>query len=88
MHGPLIPMVAITGDPTKEEIFSYLEALRQNGMDQVLLYPRSGCEVPYLTEAWFATIGEFLEAAQQLEMAVWLYDDFNWPSGHAAGKVT
>ena len=88
MHNPLIPMVAITGDPTKEEIFRYLEALRKNGIDQVLLYPRSGCEVPYLTEAWFDTIGEFLAAAQQLEMAVWLYDDFNWPSGHAAGKVT
>ena len=88
MKNPLIPMVAITGDPTRETIFRYLEALRQKGINQVLLYPRSGCEVPYLTEPWFDTVGEFLAAAQQLEMAVWLYDDFNWPSGHAAGKVT
>ncbi|MBQ8174924.1 MAG: hypothetical protein IJ009_05915 [Clostridia bacterium] len=87
-RNPLIVMTAVTGKPSKEKIFAYLDELRENGIGQSLLYPRSGCELEYRSEEWFERIGFFLEGARERGMAVWLYDDFNWPSGDAAGKVS
>ena len=88
MKNPLITMSAITGKPTEEKIFEYLKRLSDNGIEQVMLYPRSGCEIEYLSEDWFNTIEVFVRFAKKLDMRVWLYDDFNWPSGDAGGRVT
>lgn len=88
MHGPLITMSAITGKPNKTEIYAYLKGLKENGIDSVLLYPRSGCEIEYLSNEWFNTIENFINSAITLDMKIWLYDDFNWPSGDAGGKVS
>lgn len=38
-----------------------MKSLRENGIEQAMLYPRSGCELEYLREEWFETIGNFLE---------------------------
>lgn len=88
MKCPLITMSAVTGKPTKDEIFEYLKSLKDNGIEQAMIYPRSGCQIEYLSEEWFLTVSYFLEYAKELDMAIWLYDDFNWPSGDAGGKVT
>ena len=88
MKSPIITMSAITGRPTREEIFEYLKDLKDNGIDQVMAYPRSGCELEYLSDEWFDTVSAFVEIAKELDISLWLYDDFNWPSGDAHGKVT
>ena len=88
MKNPLIPFLAITGSPSKEQIENHLQMLKKVGIDQFLLYPRSGCELEYLSEKWFETIGYYLEFAKQNQMQVWLYDEFNWPSGDAGGRIT
>lgn len=88
MQTPLIPMTAITGRPTEDSVFEYMRKMKDSGIDRVLLYPRSGCEVEYLSEDWFRTVGSFVSAARRLDMRIWLYDDFNWPSGDACGRVT
>ena len=81
-------MTAVTGKPTAERIKEYLHSLHENGIEQILLYPRSGCELEYLSEEWFSTVGNFITVAEALDMSIWLYDDFNWPSGDACGRVT
>ena len=88
MKSPLIPMLAITGRPNKEKIENFMNGLIQNGIEQVMLYPRSGCELDYLSDEWFSVIGQFIEIAEKLDMCVWIYDEFNWPSGDAGGLVT
>ena len=88
MKSPLITMSAVTGKPTKTKIQNYMNNLKKNGIDSVMLYPRSGCELEYLTDEWFEKIGEFIDAAKNLDMSIWLYDEFNWPSGDAGGMVT
>lgn len=88
MKNPLITMTAIAGRPCREEIYDYMSSLKENGIEQAMLYPRSGCEIEYLSEEWFETIGNFIESARALDMCIWLYDDFNWPSGDAGGRVT
>ena len=88
MKNPLITMSALVGKPTDKDIFNYLNGLKQNGIDEVMIYPRSGCLIEYLSEEWFCAIGDFIKSAESLDMSIWLYDDFNWPSGDACGRVT
>ena len=88
MKRPLITMSAVTGKPTKDSAYEYMKSLKEISIEQVMLYPRSGCEVEYLSEEWFNTVSYFINAACQLNMCIWLYDDFNWPSGDAGGRVT
>ncbi len=88
MRTPFIVMSAVTGKPTKQDVAVYLQQLKDNGIEQFMIYPRSGCELEYLSEEWFDTVGYFIAQAKRLDMKVWLYDEFNWPSGDAGGKVT
>ena len=88
MKNPFVTMSAVTGTPTKDEIFSYMKMLKSGGIDQIMIYPRKGCEIDYLTGQWFETVENFLLAADEYDMYVWLNDDFHFPSGNAGGKVT
>ena len=56
----LITMSAITGKPNTEKIHGYLKDLKENGIDEFLLYPRSGCEIEYLSNEWFDTVEKFV----------------------------
>ena len=88
MKNPLIPMSAVTGRPTKEFIKWFMGEFRRVGITQFLVYPRAGCEIPYLSEEWFKTVEWILETAEGMNFeAVWLYDEFNWPSGQCGGRV-
>ena len=87
-RNPLIPMSAVTGKPTKEFIRWFMGEFRRVGITQFLVYPRAGCEIPYLSEEWFTTVGWILETAEEQGFeTVWLYDEFNWPSGQCGGRV-
>ena len=88
MKAPLITMSAVTGRPTRQEIFEYMNSIKTHGIDQAMVYPRSGCEMDYLEEGWFTMAGHFVDAAKELDMCLWFYDDFNWPSGDAHGRVS
>ena len=87
MKNPLIVMSAVTGKPDYEQIFNYMKMLKSNGISQAMLYPRAGCELDYLTDEWFVAIDNFIQSAKQLDMNIWLYDEFNWPSGGCGGAV-
>lgn len=88
MENPIVVMVAITGKPSGQKIYEFLNVLKKNGIDNAMIYPRVGCEFEYLGDEWFSAVGNFLSTAEKLDMKLWLYDDFNWPSGDACGKVT
>ena len=87
-ENPLLPMGAITGKPDRKIILETLTALKEVGITQYLLYPRSGCELEYLSEEWFDTCRIFFEEGKRLGFtSFWLYDEFNWPSGQCDGKI-
>jgi len=82
IENPLIPMGAITGKPERTFIRQTLTAYREKGITQYLIYPRSGCELEYLSDEWFDTCRNIIEEAENLGFtSIWLYDEFNWPSG-------
>ncbi|UKI31621.1 MAG: hypothetical protein L6W00_28410 [Lentisphaeria bacterium] len=85
---PLVPMGAVTGKPDRKMISETLTALREVGITQYLIYPRSGCELEYLSPEWFDTCRIFFAEGERLGFtSMWLYDEFNWPSGQCGGRI-
>ena len=83
---PIIPMGAVTGRPTRARLRETLTQYASAGITQFLVYPRSGCELEYLSEEWFGTVEALVEEAQSLGFtSIWLYDEFNWPAGICNG---
>lgn len=85
---PIIEMTAITGSPGREAVIELLSAYHDIGIDQMLIYPRSGLEIEYMSPQWFRLCRDCIETADSLGMKVWLYDEYNWPSGNCRGMVT
>ena len=85
---PLIPMFAITGRPAPSDICAKLNRFYQSGIRQVMLYPRSGCGIPYMSDEWRAVCAAGIDFAKEHGMKIWLYDEFNWPSGSCKNEVT
>jgi len=84
---PLIPMLSITGRPAKELLRERLDEYVRVGVEQFLIYPRSGLELEYMGEEWLDACAHIVDYAAGRDMAVWLYDEFNWPSGKCGGQV-
>lgn len=85
---PVIPMTAVTGKPGRREVTEMLCDYHEVGIGQFLIYPRSGLEIEYMSEDWFRLCRDCIEVADSLGMKVWLYDEYNWPSGNCKGQVT
>ncbi len=88
MENPLIPMGAITGNPSREFIAGILRQWREVGVTQFMIYPRSGCEIEYMSERWLEVCEWVcIEAEKMGFTSIWLYDEFNWPSGTCLRRV-
>ena len=84
---PVIPFLAITGRPTAADVAAKVEALHTDGFDQFLVYARSGLQYRYMGEEWLRTVETCCREGEKRGMKVWLYDEFNWPSGTCKGRV-
>lgn len=84
---PVTPFVIPSGRPGEAECRGIVKTLNDRGFDQFLVYPSTGLEFEYLGKEFFAMIGHFLDEAERRGMKVWLYDEFNWPSGTARGRI-
>ena len=84
---PMIPFLAITGRPSDAEIAHKIAALKADGFDQFLIYARSGLQYKYMGEEWLHAVETCCREAEQSGMKVWLYDEYNWPSGTCKGRV-
>lgn len=88
MECPLIPMGGITGRPARAGIHRWLEEVHKCGITQILLYPRSGLELVYMSDEWLDMSEAIVEEAEALGFtSIWLYDEYNWPSGQCRGQV-
>lgn len=88
MACPIIPMSVLSGAPTRAEIFEYIRLMHGVGIDRIMLYPRKGCEIEYMSEKWWKTVRDVIDALVLFGMQVFINDDFHFPSGNADGKVT
>lgn len=87
-ENPIIPMGAIVGKPDAKTIHDALKGLRNAGITQYMIYPRSGFGFEYMSDEYLNACKNICETANELGFtSVWLYDEFNWPSGTANKTV-
>ena len=82
------PFWFLNGELEFEELKKQLFEMKQKGVDKCILHSRKGTEVEYLSEEWFEKIGFILEECEKLSIEVLVYDEDNWPSGYAGGRLT
>lgn len=83
----LIAFGATSGKPSVSETADALRALRAAGVGGYMIYPRSGLGYEYMSDEWLDYVEGVVGAAENLGMEIWLYDEFNWPSGSCKGRV-
>lgn len=83
----LTTFLALTGRPTSVEIAAKLDALAAAGVDSFMIYPTSGMRMEYLGAEFFHCARDFAAGAERRGMKMWLYDEYNWPSGSCRGRV-
>jgi hypothetical protein len=84
--GP-VPFWFLNNDLAEEEIDWFLQELVDKGNSGVFLHPRTGLEVEYLSRGFWEKIAYCIEACRKYGLKAWLYDEYNWPSGVAGGRI-
>lgn len=83
----LVPFWFINGHIARDGIASEFDAMLSKGITEVIVHPRYGLAVDYLSDDWFRIFGWCVEEAKARGMRIWIYDEFNWPSGTAGMTV-
>ena len=83
----IVPFVAVTGRPTETAVRATVARVDAQGAGSFLVYARSGLEIEYMGEDWLRAVAWFCDEAARRGLRVWLYDEFNWPSGTCRGRV-
>ena len=69
------------------EISSQLEAFKSKGINDFFVSHTWGTLDDYLGERFFEVVKYTVKESERLGLHFWIYDEFNWPSGTAGGKV-
>jgi hypothetical protein len=75
------------GDLEPRELIRQVDLMHEGGVTGFVIHARKGLTVEYLSEGWFERVGLVLQRARELGMVVWIYDEENWASGYAGGRV-
>ncbi|MGI6707072.1 MAG: hypothetical protein ACOX6S_12885 [Clostridia bacterium] len=70
-----------------QEIRKQLQGLKSHGFGGAFVHPRPGLVTEYLSEEWFDRWRDALEEAKKLDMKLYIYDEYSYPSGFAGGHV-
>jgi len=66
-----------------------LSQMNSKGVYAAMPHPRFGMDRrQYLQEPYWRAMAATIDEAKKLNMQIWLYDEYNWPSGGAGGRVT
>lgn len=84
---PLILFTAVSGRPGAKEAREIVQGSIKAGFSQWVVYARSGLEFEYMGEEWLDFVGHMLREARSAGGHMWLYDEYNWPSGSCKGRV-
>lgn len=82
-----IPFFVWNGTVTKSEIDQYLTDFKEAGCGGVFIHARPGLVTTYLTDEWFDLFRYTLNKGKELGLNIWIYDEYNFPSGFAGGHV-
>lgn len=82
-----VPFWFLNGPVEEWHVVREFDMMHEKGIEEVVVHPRYGLDVDYLSDGWFTIFGWCVREAKKLGMRVWIYDEFNWPSGTAGMTV-
>jgi len=82
-----VPWWLFTGAMAEPEMRRQLDLMREQGIYEFFVFPIYGMETPYLSEEFLRQVGFALDYGRRHGVRVWIYDEYNWPSGVCAGYV-
>ena len=75
------------GNINRQEMTYQMEGFKRQGIRDFFIHPSDGTQGDYLGEHFFSMIRHAADEARRLGINYWIYDEYNWPSGVAAGQV-
>lgn len=81
------PFWFLNDDLDPHRLRSALEEMKAKGIAGVIIHPRTGMEVEYLSDAFWERLRFICDTLKNLGMSGWLYDEYNWPSGPVGGRL-
>ncbi len=82
-----IPFWWWNGVQEEHQLTAQLEEIAEAGLRGVVIHPRYGNQIDYLSELWMDHFRHACREAKRLGLEVWLYDDESYPSGSAARRI-
>lgn len=70
-----------------DELVKQIQWMHDNGIGGFFMHARNGLKTPYLSEEWMDCIRTCCDAAENLGMSPWAYDENGYPSGFVGGKL-
>jgi hypothetical protein len=71
-----------------DEIAAQVGMMHDKGVGGFVYHARHGLGDAFMSPQWLAALRTACAEARRLGMDVWLYDEDNWPSGTAGGRLT
>jgi hypothetical protein len=73
--------------PDRPTMLKQVDELAARRFSAVVIHPRDGMEVLYLSQDWFELMVFLMDAAKERGLGVWFYDENPFPSGTAGGLL-
>ncbi|MHC1785730.1 MAG: glycosyl hydrolase [Christensenellales bacterium] len=85
----IMPFWFINGGMDYQEMRYQLQEYKAKGVPGIFFHSRFGTldHTGYLTDDWFDRLRYAVETARELGLQIWVYDEYNWPSGTAGKEV-
>lgn len=85
----IMPFWFWNGEMDYDEMEYQLKEYKAKGIPGIFIHGRFGIlhYMGYLSEDWFDRVKFTVEKAREIGLQVWVYDEYNWPSGTAGNQV-
>ncbi len=78
---------AWNSEMTKEDLKAQLVDFKEKGINNVFVHARAGLKIPYLSDEWMELFKYCCEIGKNIDVNIWIYDEYGWPSGFGGGTV-
>lgn len=79
----IMPFWFWNGEMAYDEIVYQLKEYKDKGCPGLYIHARFGIreDLGYMNEDWLDRVRFTIERAQEMGLQIWVYDEYNWPSG-------
>ncbi len=88
-YGPGLPLPFWSWNDRLDpaELVRQIRMMPGQSIGGFFMHARGGLRIGYLSGEWMECVRACLQAAKELGLRAWVYDEDGWPSGFASGRV-